>query len=181
MLRSARGVAIVAVLALGVTVNLAVFALVYSVLLRPLPHPDAERLVAVSSRDVRLGRNHQMAPLDFFDFERQTSTFERLAAYYPPGFTLTGAAAAERVPGARASSGIFDVFGVQPIIGRTFRPEEDRAGAPPVAVISHGLWTRQFQSRPDIVGRVMQYPSEIFVPGNGPESANFIVTITLVR
>ena len=152
MLRSGRGIAIVAVLTLGITVNVAVFALVYSVLLRPLPHPDADRLVAVSSRDVRLGRDHQMAPLDFFDFERETSSFERLAAYYPPGFTLTGTGAAERVPGARASSGIFDVFGVQPVLGRTFRRDEDKAGAPPVAVISHGLWTRQFGARSDIVG-----------------------------
>jgi len=155
MLRSARGVAIVAVLTLGITVNVAVSALVYSVLLRPLPHRDADRLVAVSSRDLKLGRDHQMAPLDFFDFERSTSSFERLGAYYPPGFTLTGTGAAERVPGARASSGIFEVFGVQPILGRTFRRDEDKPGAPPVAVISHGLWARQFNSRPDIVGGVI--------------------------
>ena len=120
-----RGLAIVAILSLGVAVNVAVFAVVYAVLVRPLPHPDPDRLVAISSRNLTDGREHQMAPLDFFDFERQSSSFDRIAAYYPPGFTLTGSSAAERVPGARVTSGIFDVFGVQPMLGRGFLPEED--------------------------------------------------------
>ncbi len=96
-----------------------------------------------------------MAPLDFFDFERRASSFARVAAYYPPGFTLTGGEQAERVSGARASSGIFDVFGVQPTLGRGFLSAEDRAGAPAVAIISHELWMRRYQGDPSAVGQTI--------------------------
>jgi putative ABC transport system permease protein len=154
-LRSGRGVAVIAVLTLGVGVNLAVFSVIYTAMLQPLPHPNPERLVAVASRNLANGGDHLTSPLDFFDFERQAAAFERLAAYYPPGFTLTGQGNAERVSGARASSGIFDVFGVQPVVGRGFLPDEDKAGASRVAVISHGLWTRRYQQDPSIIGRPM--------------------------
>ena len=112
-LRHARAPAVVAVLALGISVNLAVFSVIHAALLRPLPHPHADRLVAISSRNLENGREHLTAPLDFFDFEHRASSFSRFAAYYPPGFTLTGGEQAERVSGARASSGIFEVFGVR--------------------------------------------------------------------
>ena len=153
--RGARVPAVVVVLALGVGVNLAVFGVIHAALLRPLPHPDPDRLVAISSRDIESGREHLTAPLDFFDFERRASSFSRVAAYYPPGFTLTGGGQAERVSGARASSGIFDVFGVQPILGRGFVPAEDRAGAAPVAVVSHALWMRRYQGDRSAVGQTI--------------------------
>ena len=152
-LRRARVPAVVVVLALGVGVNLAVFGVIHAALVRPLPHPDPDRLVAISSRNIESGREHQTAPLDFFDIERRASSLARVAAYYPPGFTLTGGGQAERVSGARASSGIFDVFGVQPVLGRGFVPAEDRAGAPPVAVISHALWMRRYHGNRDAVGQ----------------------------
>jgi putative ABC transport system permease protein len=153
--RRSRGPAVVAVLALGIGVNLAVFSVIHASLLRPLPHPEPDRLVAVSSRNIESGREHLTAPLDFFDFERRSSSFARMAGYYPPGFTLTGDGQAERVSGARASSGIFDVFGVQPALGRGFLAAEDRAGAPAVAVISHSLWVRRFHADPSAVGRAI--------------------------
>ena len=152
-LRRGRGPAVAAVLALGVGVNLAVFSVIHASLLQPLPHPEPDRLVSISSRNLESGREHLTAPLDFFDFEQRASAFARMAAYYPPGFTLTGGEQAERVSGARASSGIFDVFGVQPALGRGFAPAEDRAGAPPVAVISHALWMRRYQGDPGAVGQ----------------------------
>ena len=152
-LRRARVPAVVAVLALGVGVNLAVFSVIHASLFRPLPHPEPDRLVSISSRDIQIGREHLTAPLDFVDFERRTSSYVRLAAYYPPGFTLTGGEQAERVSGARASSGIFEVFGVQPALGRGFLPTEDRAGAPAVAVISHALWMRRYHGDPAALGQ----------------------------
>jgi predicted permease len=152
-LRHSRVPSVVAVLALGVGVNLAVFSVIHASLLRPLPHPDADRLVSISSVHLESGREHLTAPLDFFDFERRATSFARLAAYYPPGFTLTGGEQAERVSGARASSGVFEVFGVQPALGRGFLPEEDRPGAPPVAVISHGVWVRRFRADPAAIGQ----------------------------
>jgi putative ABC transport system permease protein len=150
-----RGPAVVVVLALGVGVNLAVFGVIHTALVRPLPHPNPDRLVAISSRNIENGREHLTAPLDFFDFERRASSFEYMAAYYPPGFTLMGDGQAERVSGARASSGIFGVFGVQPALGRGFLVEEDRPGAPPVAVISHDLWVRRFRADPSAIGQAI--------------------------
>ena len=150
-----RGPAIVGVLALGIGVNLAVFSIIQASLLRPLPHPEPDRLVSISSRDIESGREHLTSPEDFFDFERRASSFARMAAYYPPGFTLTGHGEAERVSGARASSGIFDVFGVQPAYGRGFLPSEDRPGTTPVAVISHGLWVRHFRADPSSIGQAI--------------------------
>ena len=152
-LRRSRVPAVVAVLALGIGVNLAVFSVIHASLLRPLPHPDPDRLVAISSRNIESGREHLTAPLDFFDFESRASSFARLAGYYPPGFTLTGGEQAERVSGARASSGIFDVLGVQPALGRGFLRAEDRAGAPPVAIISHALWMRRYHGDRAAVGQ----------------------------
>jgi putative ABC transport system permease protein len=153
--RRSRGPAVVAVLALGIGVNLAVFSVVQASLLRPLPHPQPDRLVAISSRNIDSGREHLTAPLDFFDVERRSSSFVRVAGYYPPGFTLTGDGQAERVSGARASSGIFDVFGVQPALGRGFVAAEDRAGAAAVAVISHSLWVRRYRADPSAVGQTI--------------------------
>jgi putative ABC transport system permease protein len=160
--RRSRGPAIVAVLALGVGVNLAVFSVIQAALLRPLPHPHPDRLVAVSSRNIENGREHQTSPQDFFDFERRATTFEHLAAYYPPGFTITGDGQAERVSGARASSGIFAVFGVTPALGRGFGPDEDRAGAPPVAVISHDVWMRRYHSDPSAVGQAITLSGRVY-------------------
>ena len=152
-LRGTRPAAIVAVLALGIGANIAVFSIVHATLLRPLPHPQADRLVSISSRSLENGREHLMAPLDFFDVERRASSFARVAAYYPPGFTLTGREGAERVSGARASFGIFDVFGAQPVLGRGFVAAEDRAGTQAVAVISYELWMRRYRGDPAAVGQ----------------------------
>jgi putative ABC transport system permease protein len=161
-LASARGAVITVILSLGIALAVAVFAVVDNVLLRPLPHPHADRLVAIWSWNVPLGREHQVAPLDFFDFARQSTSFAHMAAYYPPGFTLTGDGNAERVPGARVSSGIFDVFGVRPMLGRGFAPAEDRRGAARVAVISHRLWARRFQSDRAIIGRSITLSGNAF-------------------
>ena len=154
-LHRSRGPAIVAVLALGIGVNLAVFSVIDAALIRPLPHPQPDRLVAISSFSIAQGREHLTSPLDFFDVERRASSLERVAAYFPPGFTITGQGEAERVSGARASSGIFAVLGVQLLLGRGFLPQEDRAGTPPVAVISHGVWTRRYRGDPAVIGRTI--------------------------
>jgi putative ABC transport system permease protein len=154
-LRRSRAAAVVAVLALGIGVNSAVFSVIQAALLRPLPHPDPDRLVAVSGREIESGREHQTSPLDFFDIERRATSVARIAAYYPPGFTLTGGDQAERVSGARASSGIFDVFGVRPAVGRGFLPAEDHAGTAPVAVISYALWMRRYHGDRDAIGQTI--------------------------
>ncbi len=151
--RRSRGPAVAAVLALGIGVNLAVFSVIDAALLRPLPHPDPDRLVSITSRSLESGREHQTAPLDFFDFERRAASFASMAAYYPPGFTLTSNGPAERVSGARASSGIFDVFGVRPALGRGFLPAEDHSGTAAVAVISHSLWLRHYGGDPGAIGQ----------------------------
>lgn len=154
-LRRGRSVAVMLVLAIGVGANLAVFSVVHAALLRPLPHPDPDRLVAIVGRDTRTGARQTVSPQDFFDLERKARSFDRVAAYFPPGFTLTGGGDPERVTGSRASSGIFDVFGVRPVVGRGFLPEEDRPGAPRVAVISHRIWTERYGASPAAVGQTI--------------------------
>jgi predicted permease len=147
--------ALVAVLALGIGLNLSTFSVIHAVLLRPLPHPGPDRLVTIFERDIASGSRHLTSPADFFDLEQRAASFARMGAYYPPGFTLTGGEEAERVQGARASSGIFEVFGVQPFLGRGFLAAEDQAGAARVAILGHALWKRRYQSDRAILGRTI--------------------------
>jgi len=144
---------VVLILALGIGANTAVFSLVNAVLLRPLPYPEPDRLVALWERNLKEGGKHLVSPADFFDLQKNTQSFEFLAALYPPGFNLTGVDEPERITGARVSASIFATLGVKPFIGRTFNPEEDRPGTERTVILSHGLWERRFGSDPLIVGK----------------------------
>jgi predicted permease len=147
----------VATLALGIGANSAIFSLVDAVLLRPLPHPEAGRIVTLGERE------RGKAPLDsgstsfanFFDWQSQSRSFEALAIFNGWKPALTGAGEAERISAAFVSSGIFDVLRVQPGLGRATLPEDDRAEAPAVVVVSHGFWLRRLGGDPSALGRVL--------------------------
>jgi putative ABC transport system permease protein len=150
------GFTIVAVLtiALGVGANTAIFSVVNAVLLRPLPYPDADRLVMVWTT-TGSGNNAAAWP-EYVDWRAQSHSFEEMAVWRGQSVSLTGGAEPERVAGAFISASFFDVVGARPQLGRTFRPEEtDPATTAPVAVISHGLWTRRFGADPGILGRTL--------------------------
>ncbi|HVT61428.1 MAG TPA: ABC transporter permease [Thermoanaerobaculia bacterium] len=142
-------------LALGIGANSAIFSLVNAVLLRPLPYPGPERLVrisGVSAEEPNTAAN--ISAQDFRDFERQSRLLSSLGAHSSVlGGTLTAGGEAEQVGLARVSSGFLRALGVTPALGRFFRPDEDRAGAPDLVILSDGLWHRRFAGDRGIVGR----------------------------
>src|SRR5438477_1895709 len=157
MLLKHKGFTAVAVLALGLGIgaNTAIFSLVNSVLLRPLPFPNAEHIVCLEGKNPSSGINQSnVSFLDFTDWSQQTDLFASTAAYWT-GNAQFGADGAEpeRVPRAGVTTGFFSVLGVQPVLGRTFVAEDDKGWPQTVAIISHGLWKRRFGSDPAIVGK----------------------------
>jgi putative ABC transport system permease protein len=163
MLLKYKGFTAVAVIALGLGIgaNTAIFSLVNGVLLRPLPFADAERIVYFEGNNPSSGINESnISFLDFTDWSQQTDLFASTAAYWTASANLgADGAEPERVPRAGVTSGFFAVLGVQPFLGRTFVPEDDKPGTISVAIISHGLWKRRFGSDPAIVGKQVQISS----------------------
>ena len=163
MLLKHKGFTAVAVIALslGIGANTAIFSLVNGVLLRPLPFPDAERIIYIEGQNPGAGiTESNISYLDFTDWSQQTDLFASTAAYWT-GNAQFGADGAEpeRVPRAGVTTGFFSVLGVQPILGRAFVPEDDKGWPQTVAIISHGLWKRRFGSDPAIVGKKVQMSS----------------------
>ncbi len=139
-------------LALGIGANTAIFSIVNIVLLRSLPFRDAERIVAIQELD-KDGKRVQVTPANFLDWRAQNTVFEHLAAIFERTSNLAGENEAERITLAMISANFFDVFGVRPQHGRFFFPEDEQAGHPAIAVISHGLWQRRYGGDPGVVGK----------------------------
>ena len=154
MLLKAPGFTIIAVLtlALGIGANSAIFSVVDTVLLRPLPFPNPDQLVMIwgNAKDEPNAKYTDSFP-DFFDYRDQSQSFSAMAAYTGAGTVLTGAGDAQELGGVAVSGDIFSVLGVHPMLGRGFTAEEMKAGG--VVLFSHGLWKRAFSSDPKIVGQ----------------------------
>ena len=155
MLWKRPGFTLVAVfaLALGIGANTAIFSVVNTILLRPLPYEDAAQLVALG----RLAPGGEAEPdnvsyLDFADLKARSTTFENMALYRFWLFNITGSEQPEAVMGAFVSASLFPTLKAEPIYGRALLPEEDRSGER-VAVISYRLWQRRFGANPDAVGK----------------------------
>ena len=151
MLRRSPIFTLVAVitLGLGIGANTAIFSVVNTVLLQPLPYPDPERLVKV------WGEGHSRA--EFTRIRDRARSFERVAAYLPAyGMSLSGDGDPLRVVTALVSADFFSLLGVSPASGRFFRPGEDLPGTEPVAVLSFGLWRDRFGADPSIAGRTIE-------------------------
>ena len=144
-------------LAVCVGANAATFAVVHSVLLRPLPFPDADRLVYLYNSYPGAGvvRGSNGVP-DYYDRLRETDVFEELAMYQQRGMTIGGADGVERVSGMAASPSLFRMLRARTLRGRTFTEEEGEIGNHRKVVLSHGLWQRMFGSRDDAVGARMR-------------------------
>jgi putative ABC transport system permease protein len=155
--KSFTAIAVLA-LALGVGANTAIFSLVNGVLLRPLPFPNAERIVYFEGNNPPAGiTDSNISFPDFTDWSQQTDLFASTAAFYTGNSNLgADGAEPERVPRAGVTSGFFNVLGVQPAIGRSFVAEDDQPGTQTVAIISDGLWKRRFGSDPGIIGKQVQ-------------------------
>jgi putative ABC transport system permease protein len=154
--------AVVLTLAVGIGANSAIFSVVNGVLLRPLPYEAQGRLVRVFGRYVEFGRTSFSYP-DFVDLRGEATTFERIAAYASSGVTLTGVPEPERLQSAPVVGDLFGVLGVRPLLGRTFRPEEEQYGSHRVVVLSHRLWMRRFAGDRATVGRVISLNGNPYV------------------
>jgi len=181
-LRKAPGFAAVAIatFALGIGANTAMFSVINAVMLRPLPFPHSDRLVAIGEIDLRPGQGARPSSAswpDFFDWRARSKTFEQLSAYHETAFTMIVGGRSMHTPGAVVSSDIFSTLGVQPALGRSFRPEEERAGAD-VAVISDGLWRSEFGASPAIVGTTTTINARPFtIVGVMPAGFHFPITV----
>jgi hypothetical protein len=144
-LRRQPGFALVVMLTLGIGIgiNTAAFSIVNAVLLRPLPFPDPERLVALEERLSGLESGAPFSPPDFLDVEREQQSFESVAAYVGVALELSGVGEAVIIDASRVSARLFDVLGVAPYLGGGFTVEDDRPGVD-VAVLSWGLWQERF-------------------------------------
>jgi len=144
----------VAVLALGIAANSAIFSIADNVLIRPLPYRDTNRLVMVwedaSAYDFP---KNTPAPGNFNDWRARNQVFEDVAAIANASLNLTGDGNPEDLIGKRVTANLFSVLGVTPALGRDFRADDDLPGSPHVAILSYGLWLRRFGGDPQIVGK----------------------------
>ena len=150
------GLTIVAVitLALGIGAATAIFTVVNAVLLRPLPYPHPEELVYVQKNlPPPYGINPFAGNREFAAWRNRSQTLSPIAAYMFSWFNLTGGGEPERVTAGLATASFFSLLGVHPVAGRTFLPQEDRPGGPPVAILSYALWKRRYGGDPAVVGR----------------------------
>jgi putative ABC transport system permease protein len=158
MLAQNPGFTLVAVtaLALGIGANTAIFSVVDSILLQPLPYSHPDRLVRLALKFPN-GTGSAVSIPKFMAWVENTKAFQYICAYNfsGPGLNLSGGNMPEQVKGIHVSADFFPVFDATPAIGRVFSKEEDRPGGPRLAVMSHGLWVRRFGSDPSLIGRAV--------------------------
>src|SRR5262245_24147977 len=143
-------------LALSIGANTAIFSLINATLLRSLPFPDSDRLVAIWADNPANRLGFAFSPpanADVAAWRRQTESFANIAAFSPRSADLTDGQDSERVGAAGITAGFFETLGVTPLLGRTLTSDEDVHGRPPVALISHRLWQRRFGGDPALVGK----------------------------
>jgi predicted permease len=177
MLRKSPGFTAVAllVLTIGIGANVAIFSVVNTVLLRPLPYHDSGRLVMLWESLPGIGF-HQVgtATAEYLDYRDRNRVFSGIAAYKNDTANLTGSGQPERISITRASANLFSVLGVQPMLGRTYTVAEDRPGTGKVAILSYGLWKRRYAADRKILGGAIDLDGQPYtVIGVMPASFEF--------
>ena len=167
-------------LALGVGANVAVFAVVEAVLLRPLPYANADDLVILNHRDKRTGITKEFIAIgDYVDLARRQTTFESLTAYGRGQTSIVDRDQPYRVDVLGSGPGLMELLRVRPLLGRSITEADTREGAPPVIVLGYRTWQEHFGGDPSIVGRVIRMEqSERQVVGVAPEGFTFPPTAT---
>jgi putative ABC transport system permease protein len=179
----------VVTLGLGIGTTTMMLSVVDTVLLKPLPYPDSEQLVAVFRIDPEVtGPNPSVTnianlyavPYEVFgDWRDMSPVFESAGAYYRTSVALTGGDRAERLTGAVVTSGVFEALDIPAALGRTFIPADDEVGAPGVVALSHGLWQDQFGGDSTVLGRQLSLSGRQYtVVGVMPEDFRFPSTTT---
>ncbi len=163
MLRKNPGFTAVAMLtlALGIGANAAVFSVVYAVLLRPLPYKDPSSVVVLNETTPMVGTVTVSYP-NFLDWRDQSRTFSQMAAVRGVGFNLSGVTQPENISGDAVSPNFLSMMGVRPFLGRDFDSSEEKAGTPPVVLLSYSLWQSYFGADPNIVGRTIKLDDRAF-------------------
>jgi putative ABC transport system permease protein len=154
MLRKNPGFTLIAVftLALGIGANTAIFSVVNSVLLKPLPYEEPDRLMLLTEYGANFGEMSISYP-NFTDWRARNRVFEKIGVYNRNNYNLTGSGEPERFLVAQMSADVFEALRVKAALGRVYTNDEDKPGANPVVVLSHGLWQRRFGGDPSIIGR----------------------------
>jgi putative ABC transport system permease protein len=147
-------------LALGIGACSAIFSVVNVVLLQPLDYPEANRIVAIRETQLPQFPEFSVSPPNYVDWEKQTKSYEHLAAYGGAQLNLTGEGEPQRLVGVKATAHYFDVYGVKPVLGRMLLPEEDAPGKNHVVVLSYPFWQRVFGGAGDVVGHEVQLNGE---------------------
>ncbi|HMJ05084.1 MAG TPA: ABC transporter permease, partial [Chthoniobacterales bacterium] len=146
----------------GIGANSAIFSVVNTLLLRPLPYRNPSQLVVIWEAAAHLGfPKNTPSPANFLDWQKQSTVFEGMGAFAERSFNLTGLGEPERLDGRRVSANLFDLLGVKPILGRTFVPDEDKPGTK-VALLNESLWNRRFGSDPGVIGRSLTLNGESY-------------------
>jgi putative ABC transport system permease protein len=162
-------------LALGIGGNTAIFSLVNTVLLRPLPFAEPERLVWTWG-EFSGGNRASTSPPDFIDYHAQNQVFDELAAMIFNSFNLTGTGEPERVTGGTVTANFFQALGVKVVQGRAFTPEEEQSGRGQVAIISNRLWRERFAGDPGIIGKTIVLDGRSHtVVGVAPEATRLLL------
>ena len=165
MLRKSPGFTLVAAitLALGIGANTTIFSAMNAVVFQPFSFQNQDRLVMLWERQSEMGYSRgSVAPGNFNDWREQGQTFDQIIAITQSYFDITEGDQPERYAGYKVSATFFDAFGVKPLLGRTFTPEEDQPGHDQVVVLKHSLWQNRFGADPDIVGKTISINSISF-------------------
>ena len=170
--------AAIVVLALGIGANTAIFSVVNAVLLRPLPFDDSSRIMQVwhtpPAQSFPGLTWFSVSPANYLDWRSQSSSFEQMAAYGFRSFTVGGKERPEAIQAAAVASDFFPLLRVQPLLGRTFAPDEDRPGQGHVVVLSYNFWGDHFASDRNVVGRTILLDGENYsIVGVMPETFRF--------
>ncbi|HLK64156.1 MAG TPA: ABC transporter permease [Bryobacteraceae bacterium] len=167
--------AVVLTMALGIGANSAIFSVIDAVLLKPLPYPGADRLVAVFESSARLKvPRGPVAPPRLEEWNRLTQSFAGITGAFTENRAETSGTLPEKLVCARAAPRFFSVLGTPPLVGRGFGPDEETANGPLAAVISERLWKRRFQSDSSVPGRILRLNDRSYpIVGVMPDSFRF--------
>ncbi len=159
--------AAIIVLALGIGANTAIFSVVNAVLLRPLPFRDPARLVQVwhvpPAKSFPGMTEFAVSAANFIDWQQQNDVFDKMAIYTGSSLNLTGREQPEALQGAAVSADFFSTLQVQPMLGRTFTPDEDRQGKNHAVILTYGLWKSRFAANPNIAGQSVNLDGESYI------------------
>src|SRR5687767_6140260 len=175
MLLKNPGITIIVIiaLALGIGANTAIFSVVNTVLLSPLPYHESDRLVFLNEKSPVLDEMSIAYP-NFTDWRNHNQTFEKMGVYNEGSYTLTGAGEAERIVTGQVSADLFSALRVNALHGRVFTNDEDKPGAQPVVVLSYGLWQRRFGGQTSVLNQPITLNGKSYtIIGIMPESYQY--------